>query len=82
MSGSTIVALVLLALFILLLLSIFWPRKSPYVRRDPQQCRQRLWPGARFVLAVLVRRSCCFWWGRCSEAQRSSCLSRRQHRLR
>jgi hypothetical protein len=33
MSGSTIVALVLLALFILLLLSIFWPRKSPYVRR-------------------------------------------------
>ena len=33
MSGSTIAGLVLLALFILLLLSIFWPRQSPYVRR-------------------------------------------------
>jgi hypothetical protein len=41
MSGSTIVALVLLALFILLLLSIFWPRKSPYVRRVTRSYNSR-----------------------------------------
>jgi len=33
MTGSTIAGHIVLALFILLLLSIFWPRQSPYVRR-------------------------------------------------
>jgi hypothetical protein len=41
MTSSAIVAFVLLALFILLLLSIFWPRKSPHVRRVTRSYNSR-----------------------------------------
>jgi hypothetical protein len=41
MTGSTIVGLVFLVLVILLLLNIFWPRKSPYVRRVTRSYNSR-----------------------------------------
>ena len=41
MSSTTVIGLIFLALLILLLLDIFWPRRSPYVRRVTRSYNSR-----------------------------------------